>query len=67
MAKKPYEKELLRLQAELVELQEWVRARLAGFKVPVQVRFVKDVLPRNAQGKILKTELRTLFAGEAAA
>ncbi|WP_077512001.1 class I adenylate-forming enzyme family protein [Sphingomonas sp. LM7] len=49
------------------ELQEWVRARLAGFKVPVQVRFVKDVLPRNAQGKILKTDLRELFAEEAAA
>lgn len=49
------------------ELQDWVRARLAGFKVPVQVRFVKDVLPRNANGKILKTELRALFAGEAAA
>jgi acyl-CoA synthetase (AMP-forming)/AMP-acid ligase II len=49
------------------ELQDWVRARLAGFKVPVQVRFVKDVLPRNANGKILKTDLRALFAGEAAA
>jgi long-chain acyl-CoA synthetase len=49
------------------ELQQWVRDRLAGFKVPVEVRFVKDVLPRNAQGKILKTELRGLFAGEAAA
>lgn len=53
--------------ASEAELQDWVRARLAGFKVPVQVRFVKDVLPRNAQGKILKTELRGLFAGEAAA
>ena len=49
------------------ELQDWVRARLAAFKVPVQVRFVKDVLPRNAQGKILKTELRAQFAAEAAA
>jgi acyl-CoA synthetase (AMP-forming)/AMP-acid ligase II len=49
------------------ELQDWVRARLAGFKVPVQVRFASGVLPRNAQGKILKTDLRALFAGEAAA
>jgi acyl-CoA synthetase (AMP-forming)/AMP-acid ligase II len=48
------------------ELQDWVRARLAGFKVPVQVRFASDVLPRNAQGKILKTDLRALFAGEGA-
>jgi acyl-CoA synthetase (AMP-forming)/AMP-acid ligase II len=44
------------------ELQDWVRARLAGFKVPVQVRFANDVLPRNANGKILKTDLRALFA-----
>jgi long-chain acyl-CoA synthetase len=49
------------------ELQDWVRARLAGFKVPVQVRFVKDVLPRNAQGKILKKDLRGLFVEEEAA
>jgi acyl-CoA synthetase (AMP-forming)/AMP-acid ligase II len=49
------------------ELQDWVRARLAGFKVPVQVRFASGVLPRNANGKILKTELRALFAGEVAA
>jgi acyl-CoA synthetase (AMP-forming)/AMP-acid ligase II len=48
------------------ELQDWVRARLAGFKVPVQIRFATDVLPRNAQGKILKTDLRALFAGEGA-
>ncbi|NIJ20099.1 acyl-CoA synthetase (AMP-forming)/AMP-acid ligase II [Sphingomonas naasensis] len=53
--------------ASEAELQDWVRARLAAFKVPVKVRFAKDVLPRNAQGKILKTELRGLFAGEAAA
>ena len=47
------------------ELQDWVRARLAGFKVPVHVRFAKDTLPRNANGKILKTDLRQLFAEEA--
>ncbi|UZK67881.1 class I adenylate-forming enzyme family protein [Sphingomonas sp. M1-B02] len=47
------------------ELQDWVRARLAAFKVPVAVRFVADVLPRNANGKILKTELRGLFGGSA--
>ncbi|SEG93704.1 Acyl-CoA synthetase (AMP-forming)/AMP-acid ligase II [Thermomonospora echinospora] len=33
------------------------RARLAGFKTPREVVFV-EVLPRNASGKILKTELR---------
>ena len=43
------------------ELQDWVRARLAGFKVPVAVRFVEDILPRNANGKILKKDLKALF------
>ncbi len=49
------------------ELQAWVRERLAGFKVPVYVRFVQDTLPRNANGKILKTDLRGMFAEEATA
>ena len=48
------------------DLQDFVRARLAGFKVPVQVRFVSDTLPRNANGKILKKDLRGLFVGEVA-
>jgi len=48
-------------------LQDFVRERLAAFKVPVQVRFVSDTLPRNANGKILKKDLRELFVGEAAA
>ncbi|CAN5375173.1 class I adenylate-forming enzyme family protein [soil metagenome] len=45
------------------ELQDWVRARLAGFKVPVRVVFVGETLPRNANGKVLKKELRGLFSG----
>ncbi len=49
------------------ELQDWVRARLAGFKVPVAIRFVRDTLPRNANGKILKKDLKALFAEEPAA
>lgn len=53
--------------ASQAELQDWVRQHLAGFKVPVQIRFVDSVLPRNANGKILKSELRKLFAGESAA
>lgn len=43
------------------ELQDWVRARLAAFKVPVVIRFVADTLPRNANGKILKKDLKALF------
>jgi len=44
------------------ELQDWVRARLAAFKVPVAIRFSGDLLPRNANGKILKKDLPALFA-----
>ncbi|TRO97329.1 acyl--CoA ligase [Glycocaulis profundi] len=43
------------------ELQDWVRARLAGFKVPVRIVFSDAPLPRNANGKILKSELKALF------
>ena len=49
------------------ELQAWVRARLAAFKVPVAVRFVHETLPRNANGKILKKDLKVLFADRATA
>ena len=44
------------------ELRDWVRQRLAAFKVPVAVRFVDSTLPRNANGKILKKDLGVLFA-----
>ena len=40
------------------ELQSHVRARLAGFKVPVQIWFRDDDLPRNPAGKVLKRDLR---------
>ena len=42
------------------ELRAFVAARLAGFKVPVAVVFHTEPLPRNANGKILKTELKKL-------
>jgi malonyl-CoA/methylmalonyl-CoA synthetase len=40
-----------------------VKERLANFKVPKRVRFVAE-LPRNAMGKVEKTELRKMMAGE---
>jgi len=43
------------------QLQDWVRARLAAFKVPVRILFHPETLPRNANGKILKKDLKTLF------
>jgi acyl-CoA synthetase (AMP-forming)/AMP-acid ligase II len=48
-------------QATEAELQDWVRARLAPFKVPVRIAFSPEMLPRNANGKILKRELRGMF------
>jgi long-chain acyl-CoA synthetase len=38
-------------------IQQFVRERLADYKVPKQVNVIA-ALPRNATGKILKTELR---------
>ncbi|MBL8554189.1 MAG: acyl--CoA ligase [Phenylobacterium sp.] len=48
------------------ELRAHVASRLAAFKVPVEVRFWPETLPRNPNGKILKTELKKLFQGEPA-
>ena len=46
------------------ELRSLVRSKLAGFKVPVTIRFWPEPLPRNANGKILKTELKKIFEGQ---
>jgi acyl-CoA synthetase (AMP-forming)/AMP-acid ligase II len=40
------------------DLRSFVAERLAAFKVPVQVWFRDEPLPRNPAGKILKRELR---------
>jgi long-chain acyl-CoA synthetase len=47
-------------------IQQFVRERLADYKVPRQVN-VMPALPRNATGKILKTELRKLAQAKPAA
>ena len=49
------------------ELRAHVAERLAAFKVPVAVKFWHETLPRNANGKILKNELKKLFTDEATA
>ncbi|MEI9986392.1 MAG: hypothetical protein WDN69_26390 [Aliidongia sp.] len=43
------------------ELRGFVAERLAAFKVPVKVIFWPDTLPRNANGKILKNEVKKAF------
>ncbi len=52
-------------QATEAELQAWVRQHLAIFKTPVAIKFVPDTLPRNANGKILKKDLKMLFEDRA--
>jgi len=44
------------------ELQAFVGERLASFKVPVEILIRREPLPRNANGKILKPELRNSLA-----
>ncbi len=50
-------------EATEAELRAHVAERLAAFKVPVEIRFWHETLPRNANGKILKSELKKLFEG----
>ncbi len=45
------------------ELQEFVGARLAAFKVPVKIWFYNGELPRNPAGKVLKRDLRIELVG----
>ncbi|MBR1209365.1 acyl-CoA synthetase [Bradyrhizobium sp. JYMT SZCCT0180] len=42
-------------------VQEFLRARLANFKVPKDIQFL-DAMPREATGKIFKRKLRDLHA-----
>ncbi len=50
------------MNAGAEDLQAHVAERLAGFKVPSQIEFAEESLPRNASGKILKRELRDAMA-----
>jgi malonyl-CoA/methylmalonyl-CoA synthetase len=42
------------------ELQDWTKLRLAPYKCPKGLKCV-EALPRNAMGKVVKTEVRQLF------
>jgi len=45
-------------------IRQWVRDRLAAFKVPAVVDIRGETLPRNASGKVLKRELRDAYAAQ---
>jgi acyl-CoA synthetase (AMP-forming)/AMP-acid ligase II len=44
-------------QATGAEILSWTRGRISGFRRPQQI-IVRDALPRNASGKVLRRELR---------
>jgi long-chain acyl-CoA synthetase len=43
------------------ELRHFVAQKIAAFKVPVKILFLAETLPRNANGKIMKKDLKGLF------
>ena len=43
----------------------FVATKIAAFKVPVEIQIQRDPLPRNANGKIMKSELRGRFTPRA--
>jgi long-chain acyl-CoA synthetase len=47
--------------ATVDDLKRFVAAKIAAFKVPVEILIQREPLPRNANGKIMKNELRALF------
>ncbi len=45
---------------DIAALDEWLRERLASFKIPKEIRIVEQ-LPRNAMGKLDKPALKTML------
>ena len=50
-------------QLNEADIRTYCAQRLSDYKVPDSITFLTEPLPRNANGKILKTELRKLMAG----
>ncbi len=51
------------MKATEEELRHFVSQKIAAFKVPVKIAFLPETLPRNPNGKIMKKELKAVFAG----
>ena len=49
------------MEVSVDELRRFVAGKLAAFKVPVEIQIQREPLPRNANGKIMKSDLRTRF------
>jgi long-chain acyl-CoA synthetase len=48
-------------------LRAWCAGRLSGYKVPETMTLTPEPLPRNANGKVIKRQLREAFAATVAA
>lgn len=46
---------------QLSDLRDWGKQRLAAYKVPNRLLIIPD-LPRNAMGKVVKPEIKKMFA-----
>lgn len=49
-------------RSSLDDITEFLSGRLAAFKIPSQVFFRDEPLPRNATGKVLKRDLRASYS-----
>jgi acyl-CoA synthetase (AMP-forming)/AMP-acid ligase II len=43
---------------DAAELEQWLRARLAGYQVPKRIDIVTSELPKNSSGKVLRQAVR---------
>ena len=60
--RQPTESARLVASLERPAVQVFVAERIAGFKVPTRIALTDEQIPRNPAGKVLKRELRGLFA-----
>jgi long-chain acyl-CoA synthetase len=58
---------VVRSEVERKTLQAWCAERLSDYKVPETMDLWSDPLPRNANGKIIKRQLREGFAARSSA
>jgi long-chain acyl-CoA synthetase len=58
---------VIRESVERKTLQAWCAERLSDYKVPETIDLLTEPLPRNANGKVIKRQLREGLAGRSAA
>ena len=58
---------VVRQSADSKALQAWCAERLSDYKVPETIDLWSEPLPRNANGKVIKRQLREMLASHSAA